>query len=126
GAAVRAARCGVRRHQSHRDIRDDAARSGERALPGAPASALLRRGAHRPRPGRGLREAPRRAAGGNRTLAHAEPRLRAFGSERDVTQACIICRGAEADDELLRTEVWGDDLWRLTTSTAGEVAGFSY
>jgi len=43
-----------------------------------------------------------------------------------VTQACIICRGAEADDVLLRTEVWGDDLWRLTTSTAGEVAGFSY
>ena len=43
-----------------------------------------------------------------------------------MTQACIICRGAEADDELLRTEVWGDDLWRLTTSTAGEVAGFSY
>jgi diadenosine tetraphosphate (Ap4A) HIT family hydrolase len=43
-----------------------------------------------------------------------------------VTPACFICRGLEADEELLRTEVWGDDLWRLTTSTAGEVAGFSY
>jgi diadenosine tetraphosphate (Ap4A) HIT family hydrolase len=43
-----------------------------------------------------------------------------------VTESCVLCRGADGDDELLRTEVWGDDLWRLTTSTAGEVAGFSY
>jgi diadenosine tetraphosphate (Ap4A) HIT family hydrolase len=43
-----------------------------------------------------------------------------------VTRGCVLCRGADGDDELLRTEVWGDDLWRLTTSIAGEVAGFSY
>jgi len=30
------------------------------------------------------------------------------------------------DRALMRTEVWSDDLWRLTSSQASEVAGFSY
>ena len=30
------------------------------------------------------------------------------------------------DDALMRSEVWSDDLWRLTTSRVTEVAGFSY
>jgi len=30
------------------------------------------------------------------------------------------------DHALMRTEVWSDDLWRLTASEASEVAGFSY
>lgn len=38
----------------------------------------------------------------------------------------MLCRGADADAELMRTEVWSDDLWRLTTATEAEVLGFSY
>lgn len=30
------------------------------------------------------------------------------------------------DGALMRSEVWSDDLWRLTASEASEVAGFSY
>lgn len=30
------------------------------------------------------------------------------------------------DDALMRVEVWSDELWRLTSSKASEVAGFSY
>jgi diadenosine tetraphosphate (Ap4A) HIT family hydrolase len=30
------------------------------------------------------------------------------------------------DEALMRTEVWSDDLWRLTTANVSEVAGFSY
>jgi len=39
---------------------------------------------------------------------------------------CALCRGVEADTELDRVQVWEDDLWRLTTSRSGEVAGFSF
>jgi diadenosine tetraphosphate (Ap4A) HIT family hydrolase len=39
---------------------------------------------------------------------------------------CLICKGAEGDPELLREQVWEDDLWRLSTTICGEVAGFSY
>lgn len=39
---------------------------------------------------------------------------------------CIICRGSDGDVEMLREQVWEDDLWRLTTAVVGEVAGFSY
>lgn len=41
---------------------------------------------------------------------------------------CALCRVPEIDEELGRTEVWSDHLWRLTTSTGpGEVTpGFSY
>ena len=30
------------------------------------------------------------------------------------------------DQALMRTEVWSNDLWRVTSSQASEVAGFSY
>lgn len=39
---------------------------------------------------------------------------------------CILCRGAEADVELDRIQVWENDLWRLTVSLASETLGFSY
>jgi len=39
---------------------------------------------------------------------------------------CPLCAGKDMDDALMRTEVWSDDLWRLTTNRVGEVAGFSY
>jgi diadenosine tetraphosphate (Ap4A) HIT family hydrolase len=39
---------------------------------------------------------------------------------------CVLCRGAAADQELERIEVWEDPRWRLTVSVAAEVAGFAY
>ena len=39
---------------------------------------------------------------------------------------CPLCRGAAADAELDRVEVWSDGLWRLTVSLTAEVAGFAY
>jgi diadenosine tetraphosphate (Ap4A) HIT family hydrolase len=39
---------------------------------------------------------------------------------------CVMCRGAEGDPELHRVQVWENELWRLTTSLAAEVEGFSY
>ena len=39
---------------------------------------------------------------------------------------CIMCRGAEADGELARIEVWQDAHWRLTVSLSSEVPGFAY
>lgn len=39
---------------------------------------------------------------------------------------CPMCRGAAADDELERIEVWQDAHWRLTVSLSSEVAGFAY
>ncbi len=40
--------------------------------------------------------------------------------------ACVLCRGATGDAELQRIQVWEDDLWRLSTTVIGEVAGLSY
>jgi diadenosine tetraphosphate (Ap4A) HIT family hydrolase len=37
-----------------------------------------------------------------------------------------MCRGAAADRELERIEVWQDAHWRLTVSLSSEVAGFAY
>lgn len=37
-----------------------------------------------------------------------------------------MCRGAAADEELERMEVWADAYWRLTVSLAGVVPGFAY
>lgn len=42
----------------------------------------------------------------------------------DVT--CALCRGTDGDKELGRVQVWEDELWRLTTSSEGELLGFSY
>ncbi|MCL1593803.1 MAG: hypothetical protein M3132_05575 [Actinomycetia bacterium] len=39
---------------------------------------------------------------------------------------CPLCAGKALDEALIRTEVWSDSLWRLTTVRIGEVAGFSY
>ena len=39
---------------------------------------------------------------------------------------CLICAGSRGDDELRRVEVWRDPLWRLSTSMAAPVVGFSY
>jgi diadenosine tetraphosphate (Ap4A) HIT family hydrolase len=39
---------------------------------------------------------------------------------------CPLCAGAAVDAELMRIEVWSNDLWRLTTAQVAEVAGFSY
>jgi diadenosine tetraphosphate (Ap4A) HIT family hydrolase len=38
----------------------------------------------------------------------------------------VLCRGIEGDQELFRTQVWEDRLWRLTMSQESEVAGFAY
>src|SRR5437867_11315124 len=39
---------------------------------------------------------------------------------------CVICRGIAGDHELMRIQVWEDELWRLTVSLAAESPGFSY
>jgi diadenosine tetraphosphate (Ap4A) HIT family hydrolase len=39
---------------------------------------------------------------------------------------CILCSGSSMDHALMVEEVWGDDLWRLTTVRIGELAGYSY
>jgi diadenosine tetraphosphate (Ap4A) HIT family hydrolase len=39
---------------------------------------------------------------------------------------CPMCRGAAADEELERIQVWEDAYWRLTVSFAAEVPGFAY
>jgi diadenosine tetraphosphate (Ap4A) HIT family hydrolase len=43
-----------------------------------------------------------------------------------TTSDCPMCRGAAADEELERIQVWDDALWRLTVSLATEVLGFAY
>lgn len=43
-----------------------------------------------------------------------------------TTSDCPMCRGAAADEELERIEVWQDAHWRLTVSLSSEVAGFAY
>jgi diadenosine tetraphosphate (Ap4A) HIT family hydrolase len=43
-----------------------------------------------------------------------------------MTSDCPMCRGAAADEELERIEVWQDAHWRLTVSLSSEVAGFAY
>jgi len=39
---------------------------------------------------------------------------------------CVLCAGKDMDEALLVTEVWSDEVWRLTTTTVGEIAGYSY
>lgn len=39
---------------------------------------------------------------------------------------CFLCAGSSMDHALMVEEVWGDDLWRLTTVRVGELAGYSY
>src|SRR5262250_482879 len=44
----------------------------------------------------------------------------------DSPSDCAICRGRSADAEMMRTQVWEDQLWRLTVSLSAEVPGFAY
>jgi diadenosine tetraphosphate (Ap4A) HIT family hydrolase len=44
----------------------------------------------------------------------------------DAGSQCILCLGPAGDEQLRRAQVWEDRLWRLTTSMAGVVPGFSY
>jgi diadenosine tetraphosphate (Ap4A) HIT family hydrolase len=39
---------------------------------------------------------------------------------------CLLCNWVEADKYFNRVQVWENDLWRVTTSLAAPVAGFSY
>ncbi|MBA2680449.1 MAG: hypothetical protein H0U76_18880 [Ktedonobacteraceae bacterium] len=43
-----------------------------------------------------------------------------------MTIPCVLCQGATSDDELVRIEVWKNDLWRLTVARLAEIPGFSY
>jgi diadenosine tetraphosphate (Ap4A) HIT family hydrolase len=43
-----------------------------------------------------------------------------------VSGSCLLCRGRLGDPKLFRVQVWEDDLWRLSTTLLGEVAGLSY
>jgi diadenosine tetraphosphate (Ap4A) HIT family hydrolase len=39
---------------------------------------------------------------------------------------CLLCRAADAEEQLNRTVVWEDDLWRLSMSRRGFTLGFGY
>ncbi|MDQ3690904.1 MAG: HIT family protein [Chloroflexota bacterium] len=39
---------------------------------------------------------------------------------------CLLCTGARADEELGRTMVWEDLLWRLSMARRGYTTGFGY
>ena len=39
---------------------------------------------------------------------------------------CILCAGQAMDHTLMVSEVWSNDLWRLTTVSVGELPGYSY
>jgi diadenosine tetraphosphate (Ap4A) HIT family hydrolase len=41
-------------------------------------------------------------------------------------EECALCRGAEADQEFGRVQVWDDDLWRLTMSMDSYTPAFCY
>jgi diadenosine tetraphosphate (Ap4A) HIT family hydrolase len=44
----------------------------------------------------------------------------------DQQAACVLCLGRAGDAQMLRVEVWEDDLWRLSMAIASETPGFSY
>lgn len=39
---------------------------------------------------------------------------------------CVICRKTKGDQEMFRTQIWENNLWRLTMSIFAETLGFSY
>ena len=43
-----------------------------------------------------------------------------------MVDGCAICARGAGDAELLREEVWADELWRLSMSTEGYTVGFAY
>ena len=77
GPAVRAARRAVAGPGPHRVVRDDAGGVGQRPVLRAPAVEVLRDPAHRPGPGRRLREAQGHERRRRRALAAARAGLRA-------------------------------------------------
>lgn len=44
----------------------------------------------------------------------------------DQQMDCVLCQGRAGDAQMLRVEVWEDDLWRLTMAITSETPGFSY
>lgn len=44
----------------------------------------------------------------------------------DQQVGCVLCQGRAGDEQMLRVEVWEDELWRLTMAIASETPGFSY
>src|SRR6188474_934941 len=44
----------------------------------------------------------------------------------EAASDCAICAGPARDGELGRTEVWRDELWRLSMAVNGEVLDFGY
>ncbi|HEX2350638.1 MAG TPA: HIT domain-containing protein [Ktedonobacterales bacterium] len=44
----------------------------------------------------------------------------------DQQADCVLCQGRAGDEQMLRVEVWEDELWRLTMAIASETPGFSY
>lgn len=44
----------------------------------------------------------------------------------DQQAGCVLCQGRAGDEQMLRVEVWEDELWRLTMAIASETPGFSY
>jgi diadenosine tetraphosphate (Ap4A) HIT family hydrolase len=47
-------------------------------------------------------------------------------SDTGTDTDCALCAGPAGDHELLRTEVWHDDHWRLSMAVRGETLGFAY
>lgn len=43
-----------------------------------------------------------------------------------MDNACILCQEAAGDEQLERSEVWSNALWRLTVARLAEVPGFAY
>ncbi|WP_211210200.1 HIT family protein [Actinopolyspora halophila] len=43
-----------------------------------------------------------------------------------IVADCTMCRGVDADPDLMRVQVWEDENWRLTTAVVGEAPGFSF
>jgi len=39
---------------------------------------------------------------------------------------CVLCDPMRAERELMRSTVWEDEIWRLSTTLFGAVPGFSY
>jgi len=44
----------------------------------------------------------------------------------DQDPECVLCDPVRAERELMRSTVWEDEIWRLSTTLFGAVPGFSY
>jgi diadenosine tetraphosphate (Ap4A) HIT family hydrolase len=43
-----------------------------------------------------------------------------------TVRKCLLCRGADSDEQLGRVPIWEDGLWRLSMSRGGYTTGFGY